>query len=284
MARPESAPAMPLRLLPILLSALGLCIAQASERLPPEQARGVHCAWREAAPGAAHWLMLPGWRVQPEWAWHWLQALSAALPPTWSAGTRCVLRGPNDARFQHRDDIDLAVWAEALRAKLSEGPVRLIAHSSGSFVAHRLLRLLAESPDGAALLGRIHYVNLDGAVGVGDLALDAALIARLASVQAVAAADGTGESANAAAMRELVALAPDRVRWTLLDGRDAGCAPGARWCLHMLPITRRPHRPEGFDLARDYGAIGPAHSVQVDYLKALPLSGPVSAALPAAAR
>lgn len=248
--------------------------------LPSERPRGVHCAWREAAPGEAHLLMLPGWRVQPDWAWHWLQAVSAALPPAWSAGTRCVLRGPNDARFEQRDDLDLAAWAEALRTTLPSGPVRLIAHSSGSFVAHRLLRLLAGSPEGTALLGRIHYVNLDGAVGEGDLALDAALIARLASVQAVAAADGTGESANAAAMRALLALAPDRVQFTLLDGRDAGCAPGARWCLHMLPITRRPHRPEGFDLARDYGAIGPAHPVQVDYLRARP----ITAAPPASAQ
>lgn len=268
------------RLLPILLSAFGLCIAQASEPLPPEQARGVHCDWRQAAPGAAHWLMLPGWRVQPEWAWHWLQAVSAELPPARRAGTRCVLRGPQDARFRQRDDLDLAAWAEALRSRATSGPVHLVAHSSGSFVAHRLLRLLADAPDGGALLGRIHYVNLDGGVGEGDLAIDAALIARLASVQAVAAADGTGESANAADMRILVALAPERVRLTVLDGRDAGCAPGARWCLHMLPINRRPHRPEGFDLARDYGAIGPAHPVQVDYLRDVPSS----AAPPAADR
>ena len=101
-------------------------------------------------------------------------------------------------------------------------------HKLGTLADHlrlpregRAHRALSDAQVTAALLGRIHYVNLDGAVGEGDLALDAALIARLASVQAVAAADGTGESANAAAMRALLALAPDCVQFTQLDGRDA---------------------------------------------------------------
>jgi hypothetical protein len=233
--------------------------------VPAEGPHGSHCKWAEA-PGPAL-VVLAGWRVQPSWGWTWLSALDQAAPVRHA--TLCLVRGPQDARFTP-PDIDTAALALALHERLApDTPVTLVAHSSGSFVAHRLLRQW-RALAGPATLGRVHYVNLDGAVGSGELGMDAELVAQIGRVTAAYAVDArsspAGESANAEAMRRLHAMAPARVRLLALPADDAGCNPGARWCLHSVLITRRPHDPARFDLARDYGAIGPAHPVQAGFL------------------
>jgi hypothetical protein len=236
-----------------------LALALPAQALPPEGARGAHCAPGPVA-DAPHWLLLAGWRVQPDWAWHWLTQLEAAVNET-PGGLRCIVRGPQDARFREQADLDLDALAAELQQRLppGEAPLQVVAHSSGSFVAHALLRRLP-----AALRARVHYLNLEGGLGEGATALEPEVAAQLGSLGAVLVRDGErGESANAGAMRAFA----ERHGATLieLDAAGSGCAAGARWCLHMLPITRRPHRAEGFDLARDYGQLGPQHPVQTDY-------------------
>lgn len=235
----------------------------------PAVADGVHCDGGDVARGGV--IAFAGWRVPADLAWGWMQALAphAGLADT---ALRCAVRGPQDAS-DRREDLDTAAFARWLAALAAAGaparPVVVVAHSSGSYVAHRWLRhLRGQGEAGRALLARIDYYNLDGDIGSGERALDPDLIVELASVQAVLAvnADG-GESANATAMRALVAAAPQRVRLRVLEATPGACAPaperGARWCLHQTLITPRPARREGFDVPADYaaaarGAVQPA--------------------------
>ncbi|QQR75881.1 MAG: hypothetical protein IPJ17_10035 [Holophagales bacterium] len=240
--------------------------------IPRALAGGVYC--RDGAGGAPLLLAFAGWTVEPAWAWNWAIQLTPlptlhADPEATTAGV-CVLRGPADASYRTKDlaTAELAEWLLARTRGGAAGPIVAIAHSSGSFVAHHLFRQLRSRPGGRELLAHIRYFNLDGAIGTGDLELDADLVAALGEVHAVYAVDPrTGsESANADDMRALHARAPAKVRLHALDAADSGCAPGAKWCLHDVLVTRRPHDPTRFDLARDYGNLDSEHPVQDGYL------------------
>lgn len=239
---------------------------------------GVRCTAGEAARGGL--ISFAGWTVPPAPAWAWTRALlpAAALP---RGALVCSVQGPRDAGYRH-EDLD----TPALLARLGPAPagpppaeagapsLTVVAHSSGAFVAQRWLRSLPP-----AWQARVRYFNLDGGIGSGERAIDRALIEALHEVHAVWAGDGRGgESANAAAMRALHALAPERVRLQRLPALEGVCAPPeqprARWCLHQVLIVQRPARSDGFDLERDYGEAAPpgtpgaARPVQDAYLRA----------------
>lgn len=265
----------------ILLAAFAVAVSQAGAsegaaptlaELPPALARGVYC--RDGTAGAPLLVAFAGWTVEPAWAWNWAIRLTPFPPrhddPGAATAGICVLRGPADASYRTKDlaTAELAEWLLARARGGAPGPIVAIAHSSGSFVAHHLFRQLRSRPGGRELLAHIRYFDLDGAIGTGDLELDADLVAALGEVHAVYAVDSrTGsESANADDMRALHARAPAKVRLHALDAADSGCAPGAKWCLHDVLITRRPHDPMRFDLARDYGSLDAEHPVQDGYL------------------
>lgn len=236
--------------------------------LPAASVEGASC--EHSGRDAPHLLVFGGWTVRTEWVWHWLQALHRDGFSGKAMGSLCAVRGPQLASFEP-PDIDVEGLAAELRTRLDEpgasAPLHLIAHSSGSFVAQRLLQAL-RAQGAESLLARVHYVNLDGDGGSGARELDADLVARLADVRAVFARDAQSgsESANAGAMRALAARHPGKVRLVVLDASRSGCQPLARWCLHMVPITVRPHDPARFDLARDYGNLGAERPVQTGYL------------------
>lgn len=250
-----------------------LCVALApsvagASTLPTPGVEGAHC--EHSGRDAPHLLVFGGWTVRPEWAWHWLKALQAEAFAGQAMGSLCAVRGPRLASFEP-PDIDVEALAATLRTQLGDAgaraPLHVIAHSSGSFVAQRLLHAL-RAQGAQTLLARVHYANLDGDGGSGPRELDADLVAQLAQVRVVLARDGIrgSESANANAMRALAARYPVKVRLVELDASHSGCQPQARWCLHMVPITHRPHDPRRFDLARDYGGLGAERPVQTGYL------------------
>ncbi len=209
-----------------------------------------------------------GWKVEPAWAHTWADQVRRAAVPAATSGL-CSIRGPAEASYRSRE-LDTAGLAHRLLAlgPPPTGTILVLAHSSGSFVAHRFFHQLRALEGGRELLAHLRYFNLDGAIGTGDLELDADLVGALGEVHAVYAVDPrTGsESANADDMRALHARAPAKIRLHALDAADSGCAPGAKWCLHDVLITRRPHDPTRFDLARDYGNLDAEHPVQDGYL------------------
>lgn len=209
-----------------------------------------------------------GWRAQGDWVLRWAQALREQLPGSAAQAGLCAVPGPADAAYV-REDIDVGGLADAvLAAPASAAPVWVVAHSSGSFVAQHWLHEVALRPAALAYLARVRYFNLDGDAGSGAHALDAGLLRQLGAATAVYVRGGGGDvSANAGAMQALAQGSGGRVRLLALDGSASGCLPGARWCLHDVVVTRRPHDPAGFDLQRDYGSLDEAHPVQADYLR-----------------
>ena len=53
-----------------------------------------------------------------------------------------------------------------------------------------------------------------------------------------------------------------------VDGAQSGCNSAAKWCLHDLVITTRPHNPATFDLQKDYTSFT-GRSVQTQWVDAL---------------
>jgi hypothetical protein len=253
-----------------LLMAAGLgcsgAWAQWSDPLP--LATGVQCSRLDSSDAQAvgGLVVFAGWTVQPAWAWRWALALARSPHLPHPMAWICAVQGPADSTYR-RKDIDTSALAREVTTTTAKGPgpVTVVAHSSGAFVAHHWLQQLRQQ-GAAALLGQVRYFNLDGDIGRDERALDSGLIDALAEVHAVYAVDRhsnpPGESANAKAMRALHALAPTKVRLHTLDAGSAGCAGGARWCLHSALVTQRPHNPNTFDLAQDYGALSGERPVQ----------------------
>jgi hypothetical protein len=132
--------------------------------------------------------------------------------------------------------------------------VLVAAHSSGSFVAHELLRqlqdpALAFDPAGVTA-DRVVYVNLDG--GSGGLTANA--VQRLRRAWFVAAVDGDTQTAspNLSSMRRSGGAFGDGATFLSLDVAGSGCAAGGVWCVHMTPIITRPHDPQRAAVGLDY--------------------------------
>ena len=237
--------------------------------IPSLNGEPIHCERKPAARGNSPTLIgFAGWKVSADDSRHWAHTLAGAGFAHDPPARVCAARGPMDASYQLKD-IDTGALASALIAQPPSGKIVVVAHSSGSFVAHHFFRQLRDA-GGAHLLARMHYVNLDGAVGEGEREIDAEMIAAQASVRAVYALNPltNSESANASSMRRLHALAPEKVRLIALPVPEAGCNPGAKWCLHNALINRKPYNPASFDLKRDYGEINAAHPVEASYLRA----------------
>ena len=184
-----------------------------------------------------------GYGIGAEAARTWVTALyRAALR---HRGVRWVyaVQGPAQAGYDSAE-IGNSKIAAALGTQLTDetGFVLVVGHSSGSFVAHELLRQLESGLDpGGVTEGRVVYFNLDG--GLGGLNMPA--VDRLRRGYFVGAFDGeTGTSSpNRDDMMNGAAIYPDAGGYLELDASTANCQGGASWCVHMTPITTLPHDP-----------------------------------------
>lgn len=184
-----------------------------------------------------------GYGIDAEAARSWVTALyRAALR---DRGVRWVyaVQGPAQAGYDSAE-IGNSKIAAALGTQLTDetGFVLVVGHSSGSFVAHELLRQLQSGldPDGVTA-DRVVYFNLDGGLG----GLNAAAVNRLRRGYFVGAFDGgtSTSSPNRTDMMNGAAIYPDAGGYIELDAGAAGCNGGATWCVHMTPITSEPHDP-----------------------------------------
>jgi hypothetical protein len=160
-----------------------------------------------------------------------------------------AIKGPAQASYAARE-----IGNSKLRAHLAtlggDAPIYVVAHSSGSFVAHELLQQL-HTTSNTATLSRIAYANLDG----GGSGLSQSIAAELGQLAFVYAKDPTlarGLSQNSSTAIALGdAYAPHATTYQVTVP-NTGCVSGAGWCLHDVVITQRPHDPTMFDVARDY--------------------------------
>jgi hypothetical protein len=200
--------------------------------------------------GEGAMVLYGGWKAQDDWVQRWLDELYRRRLRDLGVGHLYAVRGPLLPDYADRE-IQNSRLARHLVAAGGDSPVWLVAHSSGSFVAHELVGQLAGplDPD-RVTAGRLRLINLDG----GGSGLTTALAADLADLRFVLAEDGVGASANAATMRALARTYTAPL--VVVDARDAGCTPGARWCLHDAVVTSRPHNATTYDLERDYTRFG----------------------------
>lgn len=195
-----------------------------------------------------------------------VESWAKALLPAAGLRPRRVyaIKGPQDVSYAAKEIQNSSIVARYLREP-APTTVTVIAHSSGSYVAHEFLSQL----DGAGLLdglgalaGKVDFRNLDGGTG-----LPTTTAKKLRSILCVYAEDATlpqGRSANAQTMLNGCAAgaSPFRVGYS----KPTGCNDGARWCLHDAVVTTRPHNPANFDLARDYAEFE-GRAVVTDYLR-----------------
>lgn len=179
-----------------------------------------------------------------------------------------VVRGPSDAGYANKNIANMRLAAHLVGTRGAAAPFVLVgAHSSGTYVAHELFAQVfggAHDPQ-HALEDKIVYANLDG----GGSGLDTRILSLLRKIAFVWAEDTTlsrGRSTNAGGMEALGDAHGDSGLRLVVD--RSGCRASAKWCLHDLLITTRPHGPDRFDLARDYtDFVG--RPVQIGWISAL---------------
>lgn len=224
---------------------------------------GTGVAYKNTGEGDGVFIGYAGYSVQQPWSCAWTEALYRARLHQLGAGHLYCVAGPRDAGYGGRE-----IANSKLAAHLVTGPaanasfVFVAAHSSGTYVAHELLNDLRTSPD---TLAKVVYANLDG----GETGLDRALVGSLKKVGFFFAHDPTlpaGRSANAGEMEALGATYGRTTHELTLP--STGCASGAKWCLHDVLITTKPHNPSSYDLEHDYTDFED-RPVQVGWIDAL---------------
>jgi len=178
----------------------------------------------------------------------WASELVDARLGAVDVGHIFAVKGPADASYSGREIANTKLRAHLQMIDDGVSSIYVVAHSSGSFVAHELLAQIHATGD-EALLARISYANLDG----GGSGLTLAIAETLANLSFVYARDPiAGLSQNAGTAKSLgAAYAPHGAAFEVTVP-TTGCASGAGWCLHDVVITHRPHNPSSYDLARDY--------------------------------
>ncbi|MBM4359796.1 MAG: hypothetical protein FJ096_16960 [Deltaproteobacteria bacterium] len=200
--------------------------------------------------GDAAFVGYGGYDVGLDAACAWTRALyEATLRERGVRYVYCV-KGPSDPSYS-KLEIGNSKIAKDLVAKLEGTPSFIVvaAHSSGSFVAHELLGQLGSGFDPTDVTAmRIVYFNLDG----GQSGLGPDSVGRLKRAYFVGVRDASTSSPNLGTMKSLGTTYATKGGYLELDGADSGCAAGAPWCLHMVPIITKPHDPNDANVAKDY--------------------------------
>ena len=225
-------------------------------------------AYKSTGAGEGVFIGYAGYSVPLDRSALWVDALFDARLRALDVGHLYAVRGPSDAGYANKNIANTRLASHLVGGPGRAAPFVLVgAHSSGTYVAHELFGQVFEGThDPEHVLERkVVYGNLDG----GQTGLDAHVLASLKKIVFVWAEDTTlahGRSANAGGME---ALGEDHHGAGLrLVVDHSGCHSSAKWCLHDLLITTRPHDPDRFDLVRDYTDFA-GRPVQSGWIRAL---------------
>lgn len=210
--------------------------------------RGV--AYQRVNAGHAIVLAYGGYTARLSDAAAWATELVTARLGATDVGQIYAIQGPADAGYDGREIANTRLRAHLLTIDDGTSPIYVVAHSSGSYVAHELLGQLAAAGD-TGVLARIAYADLDG----GGSGLTPALVDGLRRVTFVSAHDPTltaGYSRNHATAVALAAAYAPHATSFVVEVPATGCDDAAAWCLHDVLVTHRPHDPAHYDLAEDY--------------------------------
>jgi len=212
---------------------------------------GFGVAYQKAGDGAAVLIAYGGYSAQLPWSEAWGRELVRAKVGPMGVGHLYGVQGPRDASYAGAEIQNSKLHAHLASGIAAGAPfILVVAHSSGAFVAHELLRQLDAAGDDATL-GKIVYANLDA----GDSGFSARIAAKLRRVVFVSGRDASlssGTSENASTAKALGADYAAYGSWYEVVVHGSGCNNGAHWCLHDLLVTHRPHRPDFYDLKDDY--------------------------------
>ncbi len=226
---------------------------------------GLGVAYEQVNTGNAVVIAYGGYTAKLGYSAAWATELVDAKLGGAGVGHIYAVKGPDDASYAAKEIANTRLRAH-LQTLPGSGPIYVVAHSSGTFVAHELFAQL-HAMGNTAVLSRIAYANLDG----GGSGLTDPIVAELGQITFVYARDPTlasGLSRNTGSVRSLAAdYAPGGVAFEVTVP-NTGCNSGAGWCLHDVVITHRPHNPATYDLARDYTDFA-GRAVSTEYLDPL---------------
>jgi hypothetical protein len=209
---------------------------------------GLGVAYQRVNTGNAILIAYGGYSAQLSYSAAWATELVDAKLGALDVGQIYAVQGPKDPGYDAREIANSKLHAHMATIDDGTSPIYIVAHSSGSYVAHELLGQIA---DDTAVLNRIGYANLDG----GGTGLTTEIVDSLRKITFVYAHDPTlasGYSENNATERALGdEYAPHSTSYEVVAPMT-GCDNGAGWCLHDVLITHRPHDHTTYDLADDY--------------------------------
>ncbi len=163
-----------------------------------------------------------------------------------------AIQGPADVLYsQYEIGNSRVATSLVAEASVDTNFILIVAHSSGTYVAHELLNQLATGLDPTdKTRDKIVYFDLDG----GDLGLSQTAIDRVRRAYFVVAFDPTTNtySPNQDSMVSGASTWPEKGGYFQESLQNTGCNAGASWCLHMALITTQPHDPTKSDALVDY--------------------------------
>jgi len=211
---------------------------------------GYGVAYQRVNTGNAILIVYGGYSAQLSYSAGWGNELVDAKLGADGVGQVYVVKGPQDPGYDAKEIGNSKLRAHLLTIDDGTSPIYIVAHSSGTYVAHELLGQLTRHGN-TSQLGRIGYANLDG----GGSGLTSGIIDSLHAMTFTYAHDpsltlGFSENHSTA-----IALGDDyapKATTFEVEVSNTGCANGAGWCMHDVLVTHRPHNPNHYDLADDY--------------------------------
>jgi hypothetical protein len=207
---------------------------------------GYGVEFQEVNTGTAIVIAYGGYSAHLAYSAGWANELVDAKLGGEGVGRIYAVQGPRDAGYDAKEIGNSKLRAHLRTIDDGTSPIFIVAHSSGTYVAHELLDQLYAAGQ-TSVLSRISYWNLDG----GGSGLTDDIVASLHGITFTYAHDpSAGYSENNATSRALAeeyGTTPFEVTVS-----HTGCNTGAGWCLHDVLITHRPHNPSTYDLADDY--------------------------------
>jgi hypothetical protein len=228
---------------------------------------GTGVAYQQVNTGHAVLIAYGGYSAWLSYSSAWATELVDARLGAADVGHVYAVKGPADPGYDAREIANTKLRAHLRSLAEASGPIYIVAHSSGSYVAHELLEQMHAAGE-TALLARIAYADLDG----GGSGLTEQIVGELGAIAFVYARDptlGSGRSQNSSTAVALGnTYAGQGAKTVEVTVPSTGCGSGAGWCLHDVVITHRPHNPWSYDLARDYTDFA-NRPVTTEYLEAL---------------
>jgi hypothetical protein len=204
---------------------------------------GLGVAYKSTGNGPGVYIGYAGYSVKDSWSCAWTDELYRVRLQRLGIGNLYCVQGPRDAGYNAKE-----IANSKLTAHLQAGPgpdapfIFVSAHSSGTYVANEFFDQISHDT-----ISKIVYADLDGG------GITAAHVHAMKHVIFAYAQDttlGSGLSANAGGMES---LGSEFGNTSLRIRQDhSGCHSGAKWCLHDILITTKPHDPDRFDLHDDY--------------------------------